>query len=287
MKLRKMVMVIILTVVLAYLVLVVLIYFGQSRLVFFPNRALITTPDRVGLNYVDVTIPVTPKENLNAWYFPADRPGDSIPTVLYCHENAGNISYGMETVRSFLQLGANVLAFDYRGYGRSDGRPSEQNVYEDAQAAWHWLVAVKQTAPDNIFIFGRSLGGAVAIDLATRVNCAGVILESTFTSAVDLGRKLYPFVPVRLVSRFSFDSLSKISLVSCPVMVAHSPADEMIPYAMGKALYEAARSERSFIDLAGYHNDLLSLDSDMYRNALRRFLWRSNTTSETESSSNE
>ena len=274
MKLRKMVTAILLTVVLVYLAFVVLIYFGQSRLVFFPDRALITTPDHVGLDYVDVMIPVAPNENLNAWYFPASVSGDSIPTVLYCHENAGNNSYGLETVRFFLELGANVLAFDYRGYGHSDGRPSEQNVYEDAQAVWHWLVAVKQVAPNNIFIFGRSLGGAVAVDLATRVNCAGVILESTFTSAADMGRKLYPFVPIRFVSRFSFDSLSKISRVSCPVMVAHSLTDEMIPYAMGKALYEAARSKKQFIDLAGYHNDLLSLDSDLYRNALRGFLWR-------------
>jgi hypothetical protein len=284
MKLRKMLAAIVMTVVLVYLALVVLIYFGQSRLIFFPNRTLITTPDQAGLDYVDVTIPVTLSENLNAWHFLASQPGDSTPTVLFCHENAGNISYSLETVRLFLDFGVNVLVFDYRGYGRSDGQPSEQNVYEDAHAAWRWLVAVRQTAPEKIFIFGRSLGGAVAIDLATRVNCAGVILESTFTSAIDMGRRLYPFVPIRLVSRFSFDSLSKISRVSCPVMVAHSPADEMIPYAMGKALYEAARTEKQFIDLTGRHNDLLSLDSDLYRNALRGFLWRRHPASETERS---
>lgn len=272
---------ILLTIVLAYLALVLLIYLGQSRLIFFPDRALITTPDKVGLDYLDVTIPVTPGENLNAWYFPTSLPSDSTPTVLFCHENAGNISYSLETVRLFLELGANMLVFDYRGYGRSDGQPSEQNVYEDAHAAWSWLVAVRQTAPDKIFIFGRSLGGAVAIDLATRVTCAGVILESTFTSAVDMGRRLYPFVPVRLVSRFSFDSLSKIGRVSCPVMVAHSPDDEMIPYTMSRTLYEAARSEKLFIDLKGRHNDLLSLDSDLYRNALRGFIWRHNPTSKT------
>ena len=117
------------------------------------------------------------------------------------------------------------------------------------------------------------------------MNCAGVILESTFTSIADLGRKLYPFVPIRLVARFSFDSLSKMSRVSCPVMVAHSTTDEMIPYAMGKALYEAARSEKRFVDLAGHHNDLLSLDSDLYRNALREFLWRRVRPSMTEPSS--
>jgi fermentation-respiration switch protein FrsA (DUF1100 family) len=284
MKLRKMVTAIVLTVVLVYLAFVVLIYFGQSRLIFFPNRTLITTPDQVGLEYLDVMIPVTPDKNLNAWYFPAGVPSDSTPTVLYCHENAGNISYGLETVRLFLELGTNVLVFDYRGYGHSDGKPSEKNVYEDAQAAWRWVVAVRQTAPDNIFIFGRSLGGAVAVDLATRVDCAGVILESTFTSTIDLGRKLYPFVPIRLVARFSFDSLSKMSRVSCPVMVAHSPDDEMIPYAMGKALYEAARSERLFVDLAGRHNDLFSLDSDLYRNTLRGFLWRRSLPSTTEPS---
>ena len=263
---------IILIVVLVYLVLVSLVYFGQSRLIFFPDRAFIMTPNRVGLEYEEVTIPVSSSENLGAWYFPSNVGGPSRPTVLFCHENAGNISHGLETVRSFLDLGANVLAFDYRGYGRSDGRPSEKNVYEDAQAAWRWLLEYKRVQPDRLFIFGRSLGGAVAVDLATRVNCAGVILESTFTSVVDIGRKLYPWLPVPLVARYSFDSLSKIRNLSCPVMVAHSPTDEMIPFAMGRALYDAARSEKRFLKLEGYHNDLLSLDSELYRNALREFL---------------
>jgi fermentation-respiration switch protein FrsA (DUF1100 family) len=263
-----------LAIVLAYLVVLSLFYFGQGRLVFFPSPAMISTPDRVGLQFEEVTIAVAPRENLRAWYFPARQSGDTTPTVLYCHENAGNISYGLETVRSFLELGVNVLAFDYRGYGHSDGKPSEQNVYTDAWAAWQWLMAVKKAAPENTFVFGRSLGGAVAVHLATEVNCAGVILESTFTSVVDLGRKLYPFVPVGLLARFTFDSRSKISRLTCPVLVAHSPSDEMIPYAMGKALYDAAQSEKQFVELSGRHNDLLSLDSEPYRNALRDFLWR-------------
>jgi len=274
MKLYRMLTVVALAIILAYLVILGLFYFGQSRLVFFPSRAMVSTPDRVGLEYEEVTIPVTPRENLHAWYFPARQSGDTTPTVLYCHENAGNISYGLETVRSFLEFGVNVLAFDYRGYGRSDGKPSEENVYADARAAWQWLMTVKKATPENTFIFGRSLGGAVAVDLAGGVNCAGVILESTFTSVIDLGRKLYPLVPISLLARFSFDSRSKISRLSCPVLVAHSPTDEMIPYAMGKALYEAAQSEKQFVELTGRHNDLLSLDSELYRNALRGFLGR-------------
>ena len=267
-----MVVIIVLSLIVAYLAILILFYFGQSRLVFFPSRALIMTPDRVGLEYQDVDIPVAANEKINAWYCKTGISGDSTPTVLYCHENAGNISYGLETVRSFLDLGANVLVFDYRGYGRSDGRPSEQNVYADARAAWDWLVTEQRVSPSRIFVFGRSLGGAVAVDLATRVDCAGLILESTFTSAAALGQRLYPFVPIRLVSRFSFDSLAKIRRVSCPVLVTHSPADEMIPYAMGRELFDAAAAEKRFVELAGYHNDLLSLDSEPYRRALREFL---------------
>lgn len=256
----------------AYLALCTLVYFFQDRLIFLPSRTIDATPDQYGWVYDDVSIAVTPTEKIDAWYFSSSRPADSQKTILFCHGNAGNISHRLATVRFFLGLGANVLLFDYRGYGRSDGRPSEANVYSDAQAAFTWLVQTKGTEPERIFLFGRSLGGAVAVELATRVKCGGVILESTFTSVADLGQKLYPFLPIRPLVRTRFDSASKISALTCPVLVAHSSDDEMIPFEMGRRLYDSVQSRKQFVELDGRHNELGSLDNELYRKTLAVFL---------------
>lgn len=263
---------IVVTVVGLYVLFAALVYFGQNRLVFLPSRTIDVTPDQVGLAYDDIAIDVTADAKIQAWYFRAAPENHAGRTVLFCHGNAGNISHRLQTVRFFLDLSADVLLFDYRGYGRSDGTPTEDNVYADALAAYRWLTAERAVAPENVFLFGRSMGGAVAVDLASRVRCGGVIIESTFTSAVDMGRRLYPFMPIRLLARISFDSQSKISRLTCPVLVAHSPQDEIVPYEMGRALYEAADSRKHFVDLEGGHNDLTSLDNDLYRNALEEFL---------------
>lgn len=272
MRIRNMITTIVVTVVGLYVLFAALVYFGQNRLVFLPSRTIDVTPDQVGLAYDDIAIDVTADAKIQAWYFRAAPENHAGRTVLFCHGNAGNISHRLQTVRFFLDLSADVLLFDYRGYGRSDGTPTEDNVYADALAAYRWLTAERAVAPENVFLFGRSMGGAVAVDLASRVRCGGVIIESTFTSAVDMGRRLYPFMPIRLLARISFDSQSKISRLTCPVLVAHSPQDEIVPYEMGRALYEAADSRKHFVDLEGGHNDLTSLDNDLYRNALEEFL---------------
>jgi len=251
----------------------VYLYFNQGRMVFIPMRELVVTPEQLNMTCEDVYIEVAPGERINAWYFPGN-PGRK--TILFCHGNAGNISHRLETVQFLKTFEVNVLLFDYRGYGRSDGRPTEEGVYADARAAFDWLVNEKKVAPQNIILFGRSLGGAVAVDLASKVTCGGVVVESSFTSTDELGRKMFPYFPVKFLLRFKFDSLTKIAKLTCPVLVTHSPDDDMIPVEMGRQLYEAAREPKYFIELIGSHNDRDYLENQAYIEGLRDFIFNNN-----------
>lgn len=250
-------------------------YFGQGQMMFVPSREIEITPDQIGLVFDDVFIEVIDNEKIHAWYFPAAT--GSAKTVLFYHGNAGNISHRVLTAKLLLELGVNVLLIDYRGYGRSDGEPTEANIYADAQTAYDWLREQKQRQPAEIFLFGRSLGGAVAVEIGATNECGGVIVESSFTSIVEMGRRVYPYLPVSLLVRYPFDSISKISRIQSPVLVTHSPEDEMIPYEMGQQLYQAASGDRTFVVLSGGHNDQSYFDNVNYRNSLREILGFSQT----------
>ena len=248
-----------------------LLYFGQGRLIFQPTSKHDSSPDQFGLEYESVTIAVTEAESIHAWYFPCEN-ADSAGTVLFCHGNAGNISHRLHTARFLVGLGVNVLLFDYRGYGQSDGMASEANVYADAEAAYRWLLDTKGVRADRLFLFGRSLGGAVAIELATRVKCAGIIVESSFTSSGDMGQRMFPYLPIRLLVRYRFDSLGKIGRLTCPVLVSHSPDDDIIPYEMGRELFDSAGPDKTFLELNGVHNSQNFQENKKYINGLRAFL---------------
>ncbi len=248
----------------------VYLYLVQDRFVFFPTRELVVTPDQVGLTYEDVWIEVKSEQRIHGWFFPAAdsvKPGER-PSVLFCHGNGGNISHRLETVTYLLEMGVNVFLFDYRGYGRSDGSPSERKIYEDAEAAYDWLVESKGIAPGHVFPFGRSLGGAVAIELAGRRTCGGLIVESSFTSAVAMAKKMFPFFPVKLVLRYDLNSREKIAGLSCPVLVTHSPDDDIVPFELGWGLYEAAGPPKRFVELRGSHNERAYFGDEVYRGAL-------------------
>lgn len=258
--------------------LLVYLYFVQDRMIFYPTRDLDATPQDVGLTYRDVFISVSNAENIHGWLIQAPFSDNdtgtskSVPTVLFCHGNGGNISHRLETAHLLTRLGANVLLIDYRGYGRSDGAPSEENIYEDATAAYHWLIENESVVPEDIVLFGRSLGGAVVIDLATRVSCRGLIIESSLTSAGAMGRIMFPFLPVQLVLRYRFDSIAKIASTDCPILVTHSPEDDIIPYRMGCELYQRAAIPKRFVKLSGSHNERLYFGGMEYRNSLAELL---------------
>jgi len=235
----------------AYLGVVLLVYSGQSRLVYFPEKLLSITPEAIGLDYTSVTITTRDGETLHGWWMSVP---DAKGTVLFFHGNAGNISHRINYLTMFKRLGYNTLLFDYRGYGQSSGVPSESGTYLDAQAAWHYLTETRGIAPARIVVFGESLGGAVAAWLAAQEKPGLLALASTFTSVPDLAAKLYPFLPVRWITRFDYDTRKSLQSVTCPVFIAHSPQDEIIPFELGRQLFQAAPEPKQFLELEGGHN---------------------------------
>jgi len=256
-----------------YVLLGVLLYFMQERMVFLaslPGRELEATPRDAGFDYVDVNFETADGLSLHGWYVYAHNPRG---TVLFLHGNAGNISHRLDSIAIFHELGLDTFIIDYRGYGQSEGKPSEEGTYRDAEAAWQYLVTQRGKDPERIIMFGRSIGGAVAAWLATKHKPAALIVESSFTSAVDMAAQLYPFMPVRLISRLRYPVIDFVTRIMSPILIVHSRDDEIIPFAMGKALYEAAPEPKAFLELAGDHNNGFLLSRDRYRPKLAEFIW--------------
>ena len=259
------------------LLLIAFIYLGfctliacrQASMVYLPYQDVWRTPAEAGLVYEELTLHTSDGEQLAAWYLPAE---EARGTMLFCHGNAGNLAHRVDSLRLFHQLGLNVLIFDYRGYGDSTGQPSEKGTYQDALAAWEHLINERQASPHEIVLLGRSLGGAVATWLAISEKPGALILESTFTSIPDMGQEAYPFLPVRLLVRFHYDSLAQVKDVPCPVLIAHSKADEIIKYRHGQRLFEAANEPKQFLEMFGGHNDGYFVSGDSYLNGLDAFL---------------
>ncbi|MBM3359236.1 MAG: alpha/beta hydrolase [Betaproteobacteria bacterium] len=238
----------------AYLAVVVLVYLFQTNLVYFPQigREVAITPKVHGLQHEAVTIATEDGEKLSAWWVPAETARGA---VLIFHGNAGNISHRLDYLVMFHRLRYSSLIIDYRGYGTSTGSPSEAGTYRDAEAAWRWLTDTRKVAPRDIVLFGESLGGGVASWLAARVSPRALVLASSFTSVPDLGAQVYPFLPVRWMSRFSYDSIAALRAVKAPVLVAHSRDDDIVPFSHGRRLFEAASEPKSFLEMRGGHND--------------------------------
>ncbi len=253
-----------------YLILVGLLYVFQDRLIFAPSRVLHGDPSSAGIPFEDVTLRAPDGCALGAWYVPAEGPARG--TALFCHGNAGNISHRLLTIEKIRRLGLNVLIFDYRGYGRSDGRPSEAGIYSDGRTAWDWLVEVKCESPDRIVIWGRSLGSAVATRLAGEVRPAAVIIESAHTSVPDAGARAYPWMPVRLIARTRLDNLEQVRRVKCPLLAVHSTEDEMLPIEFGRKVFEAAPGPKAFLEIYGSHNSGFHTSGELYTDGVRRFL---------------
>ena len=257
----------------AYAALVVLVYFFQSWLVYFPQvgRGIEVTPKAYGLAFDPVALTTEDGEKLSAWWVPHDS---TAGTVLIFHGNAGNISHRIDYLTMFHRLGYSSLLVDYRGYGQSTGSPSEHGTYRDAEAAWRWLTEVKGVPGRDIVLLGESLGGAVTAWLGARVSPRAVVIASSFTSVPALGAQVYPFLPVRLISRFSYDSLGAIKGIKAPILIAHSSDDDIIPYAHGKALYDAAPEPKQFLEMRGGHNDGFLFMREEWIKQLAAFLER-------------
>lgn len=242
--------------------------FIESRSVFYPVRFLSATPDDIGLPYEDVYMITPDRVRIHGWL--VKSPGAK-STLLFFHGNAGNIGDRLEKIDFFHSLRLNVLIIDYRGYGKSGGRPTERGIYADAQAAYGYLAGRQDLKGQAIIAYGASLGGAVAIDLASRNKISVLIVDSTFTSAADIAQKFYPFIPGFLL-KTKLDSIGKIGKVSAPKLFLHSPEDEIVPYAFGKKLFEAAGDPKRFLKTEGGHNDGYSRDQSNITEGITGFL---------------
>ena len=243
----------------------------QSNLVFYPeiDREVAATPALAKLQYEDIHLKTADGIDLHGWYVPAPQQRG---TVLFLHGNAGNISHRLDSIEMFYRLGYSTLIFDYRGYGNSGGKPTEQGTYRDAEAAWRYLTEQRHIPECRIVLFGESMGGAVAAWMAARQNPAALVISSGFTSVPDLGQQLYPYLPVRLLARIRYDTRESLRSVTAPVLIAHSKADDIIPYEHGRALFAAANPPKQFLDLAGGHNDGFIFMRETWVKALGDFL---------------
>lgn len=263
---------VLLLLVTAYALLVAMLWMRQGSMLFLPSlpsRALTATPAAVGLDYEPVDIRTDDGESLHGWFVPAQ---EARAVVLFFHGNAGNISHRLDSLRIFNSLGLSVLIFDYRGYGLSSGRPSEQGTYRDAQAAWRHLVDARGFSPARIILFGRSLGGAVATWLAVQQPAAALIVESAFRSVPDLAAEIYWFLPVRRLARIEYPVERLIGAVSAPVLIVHSRDDEIIPFSHAEALDAAAGERSRLLVIGGDHNTGFLRDEAHYRAGLDAFI---------------
>jgi len=246
-----------------------ILYFMQPTFLYSPTREILYTPDELGLDFESVIFKAADGLQLTGWYIPAEN---SNRTVLFCHGNGGNMMHRLDSINFFHNLGLNCFIFDYRGYGSSQGKPNEEGTYLDAKAAHKWMTEEKKISPDNIIVFGRSLGGSIAAQLTSKTQAKALIIESAFTSYVDIGSKFYPYMPVRWFASFSYRTIDYIKDVHCPVMIIHSRNDEVVPFEFGLQLYEAANEPKEFVEIFGSHNDGFLVSSEIYKKAWMKWL---------------
>ena len=253
------------------------VYGVQRYLVFRPDRTLRALPDEYPfpVRGVDIVIPGEPGRTLHGWWVPAADPRAKV--VLYLHGSDGNVSTSMDGIAPLRELGYSVFMIDYRGYGASGGGfPSEAGVYEDAQSAWDYLVYEQRIDPANLFIYGHSLGGAIAIELALRhPEAAGLVVESSFTSIYDMAMReaRYAPLPVKLVLNQRFHSVAKVGQLRLPVLYIHGTADETVPFEMGEALYSATPFARGLVAVpAGNHENNAAVGGALLRAEISRFV---------------
>jgi len=255
---------IIIAVVVAILLWTIVAMLFEEKFIYFPDKY------PVGFYADGVIIPrltdcwITTEDGvkIHGWFAPADS---ALATLVMAHGNAGNLSHRYQIIRRLQQIGFNVLMFDYRGYGRSEGSPSEEGIYLDGKAAYDYAKTLAQVDSQRIILWGTSLGGAVAVDVAKHRSAAGLILESTFTSAKDMADVHYPFMPVRYMLRTHLNSLDKISDIHIPLLMIHGTKDRIVPIQLGKNLFAAANEPKEFYEIAeADHNDTYFIGGSEY-----------------------
>jgi fermentation-respiration switch protein FrsA (DUF1100 family) len=241
--------------------------FFEQTFIFFPEKKLWGFPSDGGMEYEDVYLQSPDGTTIHGWFIP----GHQGKIILFFHGNGGNISHRIEKIRLLCYPEISSFIIDYHGYGRSHGKPSEKACYVDALTSWEYLARERQIGPDQIVLFGESLGGAVAVDLAVKRDVGAIILESTFPNIGTVANRFVPGLSTLLVRKF--DSFSKISKVHVPLLILHGDEDEVVPFQLGRKLFEAANEPKEFYTIKGaHHNDTYEVGGETYVQTIQRFI---------------
>jgi fermentation-respiration switch protein FrsA (DUF1100 family) len=245
----------------------------EDRIIYHPYKYPegIWNPSSFNVKVEDVFFQAKDGTKLHGWYIPS---ANAQATLLWFHGNAGNLTHRLENIQQLQPLNLNIFIFDYRGYGKSEGKPSEAGLYQDSQAAYDFLIQEKNVVPrESLFLFGRSLGGICAVEVASHNEAAGLILESVFTSAKDMAGKVFPVLPIGWALRSKFSAIEKVPDLKLPKLFLHGTKDEIVPYKLGRKLYSAAAEPKEFYDIEGAgHNDTYGVGGREYFSALNRFI---------------
>ncbi len=264
----KKILIILILLLILYSLVCIFVYSFQKYVVFRPQKGASPPPE--DLNIKELWITTEDGQKLHSWWMPTDS---AKYTVLFFHGNAGNISRGEKRMRLFREMGCNALAVDYRGYGISSGSIKKENdIYEDSRAAWQYLIRKLGISEENIIIWGWSMGGAVAVNLAQHKKCHALIMESTFFSLYDMADNFYRLLPMKWLMRFDFISGEKLANIDVPVLFAHSRTDETVPYNHGVRLHEKFSGKKIFIQLSGDHNHGIFDSEEKFLPAAKEFL---------------
>lgn len=240
----------------------------ETKGIFYPLKKIEITPAILHIPFEDIYLQTKDNLKLNAWFIPKENVKS---TILFCHGNAGNIGHRLEKIVLLRQADIDIFIIDYRGYGKSCGNPSEKGLYLDARAAYYYLVNRRGLNPEDIILYGESLGGAVVIDLAAVEKTGGLIVEGTFSRGRDMAKIINPCLPAFFFYH-KFDSMSKIKKVSVPKLFIHSRDDEIVPFAMAKELYKEADESKHFLEIRGGHNTSFSDSQELYLAGLKLFI---------------
>ena len=264
----KFILVLLIGAVSIYSLVCVYLFLAQKRLIHIPTEALLGDPLEHGMNFEEIFLAADDAQ-LHGWYVPHP---EAEFTIWMFPGNAGNKSYMLDAVELIYDLGISVFIYDYREFGKSTGTLTEQAMYSDAEIAWNYLTQTRQIPPDQIILHGRSLGTAMATWIAAKTEPAGIILESGFTSINDMAATLYQLIPTKLLLRWSYNNLERIPKAKSPILIIHSPDDELIPYSHALRLLEAAPDNTDFLQISGDHIEGFSKSGDVYTNGIAAFV---------------
>ncbi len=245
-------------------------HYLTNMMLYAPGKTIDSLPEEFGLDYEEINFNSANGKKLNGLFFASK---EAKVTIILFHGNGENIGDRLDFIKLILGLKVNIFVFDYQGYGRSEGVANEQNTYDDAMAAYNFVKKREHVDPEFITLFGRSLGGAIAIDLATKVKCYRLITEGAFSSLKDMGKFRFPYTPIYLFAPNKYNNLVKILNINTPALIVHGTEDETIPFQQGAKLFDTAKEPKEFYRVEGAgHNDVHEVAGDSFLKTIKQFL---------------